>query len=339
MLSKHKKLLMKIDLFSRDINLEDNDSQSYHTWIGVLLTFITIISCCVIGFLFGNEIYQRKNPKVVATEERIDTSRISFKDLPISFAFIYTDGSNIEDIDQVLKFHAGIMDYNTMKLELDFNVLRKCDPEYYNKEVKHMVEEMLETGKEKNQTYFCLMPEKINHIQDNYGSLNATFTTVAFYKCNPETDVCKADNEEKVYQEFYVTMQYPAFLVNPNNYTDPISYYMTSHMQQLNSQFLKRNYFRFTINNLETNQGWLLDDHVDKNYLHLDSIKNDINPGFAGFMYWATFESPNLRKKTTREYMKIQDLFAKIGGFFNCLVIIFKILTIHYVKFRYYKEI
>ena len=47
------------------------------------------------------------------------------------------------------------------------------------------------------------------------------------------------------------------------------------------------------------------------------------------------FDSPNVIDRITRSYMKIQDLFAKIGGMINALVIVMKILTIHYIRFNY----
>ncbi len=46
-------------------------------------------------------------------------------------------------------------------------------------------------------------------------------------------------------------------------------------------------------------------------------------------------ESPNLVDKITRSYIKIQDLFAKIGGMINALIIITKLLTFHYIRFNY----
>lgn len=42
-----------------------------------------------------------------------------------------------------------------------------------------------------------------------------------------------------------------------------------------------------------------------------------------------------VRNKTVRNYMKVQDLFAKIGGFTNAIIIVINILTKNFLRFKY----
>ena len=61
-------------------------------------------------------------------------------------------------------------------------------------------------------------------------------------------------------------------------------------------------------------------------------------PGFTPIGAFL-FESPNIVDKINRSYMKVQDLFAKIGGLINALVIIFRILSTHYFRFPYINKL
>lgn len=56
-------------------------------------------------------------------------------------------------------------------------------------------------------------------------------------------------------------------------------------------------------------------------------------------MYWITFESPNIREIEKRSYMKVQDLFAKVGGIINAIFIIINILFYDYLRFIFKKDI
>eukprot|EP00340_Litonotus_pictus_P010960 CAMPEP_0170539816 /NCGR_PEP_ID=MMETSP0209-20121228/104225_1 /TAXON_ID=665100 ORGANISM="Litonotus pictus, Strain P1" /NCGR_SAMPLE_ID=MMETSP0209 /ASSEMBLY_ACC=CAM_ASM_000301 /LENGTH=254 /DNA_ID=CAMNT_0010841959 /DNA_START=776 /DNA_END=1537 /DNA_ORIENTATION=+ len=47
-------------------------------------------------------------------------------------------------------------------------------------------------------------------------------------------------------------------------------------------------------------------------------------------------DAPTLTKKTLRNYLKVQELFARVGGLANAFWIIIKILTYHFMKFKYY---
>eukprot|EP00340_Litonotus_pictus_P009956 CAMPEP_0170531486 /NCGR_PEP_ID=MMETSP0209-20121228/62279_1 /TAXON_ID=665100 ORGANISM="Litonotus pictus, Strain P1" /NCGR_SAMPLE_ID=MMETSP0209 /ASSEMBLY_ACC=CAM_ASM_000301 /LENGTH=269 /DNA_ID=CAMNT_0010826179 /DNA_START=114 /DNA_END=920 /DNA_ORIENTATION=- len=47
-------------------------------------------------------------------------------------------------------------------------------------------------------------------------------------------------------------------------------------------------------------------------------------------------DAPTLRTKTLRNYLKVQELFARVGGLANAFMITVKILTYHFMKFKFY---
>ena len=65
-----------LDIFGRPITFETKDSENFKTYFGGLLTVITGILMIIIGFIFGEEIYQRENPNVLESNYYQDYSRI-----------------------------------------------------------------------------------------------------------------------------------------------------------------------------------------------------------------------------------------------------------------------
>jgi hypothetical protein len=78
-------ILKGIDMFGHTIGFEDNDSNKYKTWQGFLFTMIVIILCSVIGFLFGQEIYQRKDSNTRYSKSLVSNSTIDLNEIALHF--------------------------------------------------------------------------------------------------------------------------------------------------------------------------------------------------------------------------------------------------------------
>lgn len=328
-----------IDLFGKPLIFEENGSQTHHTLVGNLLTLSVIVTCCVIGFMFGNEIYRRKNPTVISSEEIIEVSRFSFKEYPLLFSFIYFDGSPINDAHLAFNLKVGKIEVSE-KFENVFTETKgwpkPCNASNYDEKYQEIVGKILadntKSGRGLNDI-ICPDPDTI--IQNGYMTLNSTFVNYRFSLCNPDERKCHP-NQSRIAQDFYIILWTVDAFIDPKNYTDPIVYYANTNTYQVSSIFMKRNFFNIEKRKLITYQGWLLDSFVEKEFFTVKEIQKEINPTFRNELFQATFASPNRRNVTIRRYMKVQDLLASIGGFFNFLYILTMILLKDYVKFDYY---
>jgi len=90
-----------------------------------------------------------------------------------------------------------------------------------------------------------------------------------------------------------------------------------------------------------SDEGWMLEDLRKINYISIDSIYYDvINNGEGPMMAMTSvLKSPRLRNKANRNYMKVQELFAKIGGIANAFFMIMYVLTFYYLRFNYFMYI
>ena len=111
MLAKMKITAHKIDLFGRFLTLEENENQKFTTNIGVILTICLLIVSIVIDFIFGKEIYERKNPLVIQSFDKKDYSRISIKDFPFILGF-RTGNSEDFPIDNYLDIYVASLSYD-----------------------------------------------------------------------------------------------------------------------------------------------------------------------------------------------------------------------------------
>ncbi len=102
-------------------------------------------------------------------------------------------------------------------------------------------------------------------------------------------------------------------------------------------------YLSLTNNIYKSDNGWILEDYKIYEYVTLSERSLDINPndGIAtkGQMFNISIDSPNLRQITIRNYMKIQELIAKVGGLVKGISIAIQLITFHFLRIQYLKYV
>ena len=92
----------KIDYLGQQIGFENDDSTNYKTNQGAFFTLIVIISCSVIGFIFGQEIYLRENPIVRYSKTLESISKVDVNKFPFLIGVSFTNGSIVKNIDEYM---------------------------------------------------------------------------------------------------------------------------------------------------------------------------------------------------------------------------------------------
>lgn len=101
------KILSKVDLFGRHYVFEEDENQKYTTILGIIMSFLIVITCCVAFFLFGKEIYQRRNPSVLNSDERITNSTITLKEFPFFYSFINDSVISLPEVPEYVDVSVG----------------------------------------------------------------------------------------------------------------------------------------------------------------------------------------------------------------------------------------
>lgn len=309
-------LIRKVDLFGKPYIFEERDTQKFSTILGTVSTLMIVITCIIIGFMFGKEIYERKNPSVMSSDDKAQVSRVNMTNFPIFFAFINGPTINQPQAVNHIKMEITLMELDEKITPTThyYSGYKKCDVSEYSEFYQPYVQEIYN---DMGSTYdlYCINRDEL-YVKNKYASADSCYVNVRFLLCNSEIEECgNKEEQEKLMKDAYVMVVYIDAYVDPGNYDNPKNYYKTTSPQKLGESLLQRNFFSVQRTKLVTHKGWLLEDIYEEEILNIRSVVKDVSTGYNGNLFWFTIDSPNIRTKIVRSYMKVQDVIAKIGGF------------------------
>jgi hypothetical protein len=345
MFSFAKKYFKRVDFISSEVGFELDDSKIYKTFQGAFISISILISCVILGFLFGRDLYERKLPIVSRSNNYLQDSVISLKKYSLFFLLSDTKGNFLSNYDQY--FSPTIFKINRTNSKTDYAnypsnyKIVKCNSTHFSSYEGKVSQKEIESYV--NLPTFCLDLDDYAEVKNSYAFSNSSYVNVGFTQCNISNPnvICAKDFEERM-REVYVRMFYLNNYIDSTDYHNPVKYYIDVKTQQVSRGQLKRNYFRFINDKYVTDNGWLIQSISTYDYVSLKDVSLEIN-SIADFapldLYWITIESPQLRNYYFRRYMKLQDLFASIGGIINAFIIFSKIVFYHYMRKRYLYDI
>lgn len=330
--------LKKYDLFGKSLAFEEQNKENFTTMLGSLLTYIIILICIILGGILGFEIFIKENPLVINSIKRIDYSKIEIHNYPLIFIFNLGSGAEVKDVDELFDFSLLQYTIDTEDLSVTTNLytgFKPCDANDYSIRYRDLVDNYISVT---NQKLYCINHNN-TYFQNPYTNSNSTFIAARFHDCGTVIKNKKcSENADLITKNFFITLiTFDAYL-KPKSYDNPITYYTTTFTQQVSIEMKKRVFITTEIGVVETNKGIVFDDYFEEIYYTRTNLMKDVVLG-TDYFYNITFDSVLLRNRMIRSYLKIQDLLAKIGGFFNALWIISYILIRNYVVFSYYTNI
>lgn len=327
-----KNLSHKVDIYGLPLTFEEEESSKVATFGGLVGSVLTMAFIIAMSILFGRELIQRRHPFSITSEERIESSSVFLKEMPLIFNFHLDLG---ERLDGRLYFEMDVYQFYTYEsITSDMDLyLKKCDYRDYTKH-QEWVRKLTENT---TVDYLCLAHNNTSKIVNPYGYPNSTFIHISFRKCDSTKRKCAKDLD-RVLSDVYIQTLYQDAYVDVNNNDNPVTFYEAKITSQNNLSFLKRSFISFRSDVLIDDSGWLLEHYNTTDYITLGNIRVDMNPSYGRLtdnLYWMTFDSPQIRKRISRSYMKLQDLLAKIGGIVKGSLLIVEILLIYYSRFKY----
>lgn len=336
--------IKKIDLFGKPLIFEEGENQKHSTLFGIISSILIIITCIIAGFYFGKEIYERKNPIVYNSNDKIENSIVRLKEFPVFFSLINGQGVNLPDAKRYIDMELthfiipdAYTDSNSYPKAYYYSGYKNCNISEYS----DMYQPLVKSVFDQTQSYdlYCILYSNDLYFEDEYSNLGSSFINVRFLlnKSN-STDEFKSE-QDTLLKDLYILSAYVDSYIDSSNYKEPINYFQFTQSKQVSIGLLQRMYFNIERLKLITHKGWLFDNIIEEEVFSTRSSTKDVTIDENGNLYWVTFSSPNVRTKIVRNYTKVQDTLAKIGGFFNALFILATIILKHYVDFSYYKYI
>jgi hypothetical protein len=133
----------------------------------------------------------------------------------------------------------------------------------------------------------------------------------------------------------YVAVSYYNSFFNPKSYDDPVYYYQDIYTKQVATGLVYDTYIRLSKDEFISDNGWILESNQKSNAIKVESMKEDTYPPYFERLIRIIFEVSKKKESVSRSYMKVQELFAKVGGLFNACNIIFNLILYDYILFKF----
>jgi hypothetical protein len=323
------KLVKELDHFSLPIALMHKGKGQYKTALGGFLSIIVYLTILLNAWLLGMDVYKKENPLVIMSEDNLAPINMTFISDNFFVAFYFSDeNNNIFDDPTVMSIRAvsysniinsnGTQSYQEQEIEMV-----PCDQVYTRESslVEYSFLSKLKCLKERSILFGGSWSEQY---------IYAVNLKVFYCKNDTIKSNCKSMEEiEKIIRTQYINIYQQTLQVNSKNYNSPIKKFAGLSYFRLETSFHKELDFYFGKTNILTDSGIIFADfiqtHSEIGFVHLDT---DVNLSTDNqIILIEMYFSQNI-KYYSRSYIKIQTVFANLGGIINILFLSGRLLII-----------
>ena len=332
--NENHSIFKSIDLLGTKISLYNNKKTTIKTKIGGILSIVLIILIVLLIIGFGGDFFLRANPsfipEIVSPSEypqyRINNKNFSFAyRIEDKYALTFNNDSLL-----YVEFNQIIVQKNEDGdwVEIRDKILesRPCQAEDFGNEQKFKDKHL--------DTWTC---PKLDNIDVggfwdsgyvSYFMLKVKICTEG--KTSFEGKKCGTNEEvEKLLStRLYISTISHSVLINPSNYSHPLDVDYIVRYQELDGLMAKTMRMYYKEVKVETDYGWLLKDYSSESelglhYYEVDGAHFSQTSGdkFPNTLYWLFLYFNKNLDMYHRQYTKIQDLAAQVGGILKILYI------------------
>ena len=158
----------------------------------------------------------------------------------------------------------------------------------------------------------------------------------SMYK-NPEAIVNKKCSPPALEETstIYLGVNYINSYIDSLDCKHPIKFYHKGIMETLERGLFKLTKFSLLDDVLVSDNGWILESIYETHIPTIKTISRDTFQSNFRERVKIDFDSQKIRNKTKRQYLKVQELFAKIGGLFNAFSMIIHVILFDYIRFKF----
>jgi len=339
--------LLQLDYFGKPITFQINKFPTYRTITGGVLTLSLIPMALVAIWFFGKDIVYKEQPKYLT--KKYDLLQYPYMRLTKDNFFFSvriednTGGyaTNPKYFEIFFQYEWYVKNMTSGALERQIHLVTPAVP----CNTSHIDNETI--YRENLDTFKCYDFNAANiTIGGDWTSDQLGVITFFVQKCGKSTEdihgvKCATDEEyynDNGYQDlFYAAIKHSNYIVNPSSLDQAITRTLMYSYISINRKFRKQNLIFYTESILETDKGWVFPDVIKQNYTSLERSTLDfINVSSDNYVFECVTYLTRLQNYNIREYLKIQDLAANVGGIMSLLMWIIKQLYSFYVDNNYW---
>ena len=336
-------LLKILDFLSHNVELYLKGSNRIKTKLGGFLC-VNLLIIAFIGFVYLSS-------KILDySDYTVSMNRINYKyhnytlntsETVIAFKLMNMYGFDVDD--RTYSAYANYIKFNYIKdengVERQFPIsvplkVSKCGENFRLNSTE------FETiyAKSDMSKFYCLEPGQEILIANPFGSpYNFSLINFLFTHCTHRRDCKNATQIDKELSAYYAIFVSTKYYADNTNYAEPLRPYMSVHSEISSSSFYKK--VDFSLKNLVHNSdvGLVLSDKRQVVQPAINDIKTDIdfraeytNKGKNLMQISYFYNKEGFLDIYDRNYKRIQNVLAEIGGFISFLRIIVSLLLTFY---------
>ena len=336
MFTKLKSFTKQIDIIGYELKPTFRGENQSKTICGALLTSIIICTMIVAAVLFGKDIVFREKP-VVRTNLRKDPDLSAHVEVFPFLVTLYTkfgmDITNLLGIDEEFTFVWQAINFSQTVAENGLPGIStipfvRCTEEIIGTKAK----DTFESANINWRTTKCFDKSKLGkdyqNIKQDNGDKDFALMRMQMIMCDKSTNPKCGWSFEKFGNLLVSIVTVDRFL-DTSDFNDPIKltplFYNVSISPSLES-VLK---FKVVKNNLLTEDGFIFSSVREERYYTLQTDDRDFNIFNAStkLLSEVVFSMETKEVFIERQYIKIQEVIANLGGFFKVLMLIGKLLN------------
>ena len=341
-----KDYIKKIDMFGLNYEFLMDKQSKFQTSTGAYLTISYLIIVVLLFMGFGINFYMRRNPKVSGNNfiGKYTKNYFSNENATLAFRIANTAGFFYED-QTVIKVNPSLMSYKfnetSQALELEYKLqlsLKKC-------RTLPNINDLEEYYKTNLENWYCIDFDELTSIGGGWDGNFVQYIRIDTNQCinstsNNNSCVSYADllNEFAENGNLFFSYLYMVGQPRLSDYYNPLVNSLVNNYEILDTRITKKRNQIYKKIILENDNGWLVSSINNISIYSLDSQNIDFNfkdPQNNPLLFRFNFYVGKNYDSYLREYSKIQEIFAQVGGFSNFFYII--LLTIYDYSRETYK--
>lgn len=313
-----------LDFLHSSIDLYIKGKSGFKTSMGGFFTIFLIIFSTGAFFAFGLDIFFKKNPKIV--EVLKNNPDPYYKITPQSIAFTIYDqetANQFNELDRKFETYLEVFKVIGTKVKKEKHFFCNCTPEnmpYFNKSIYYP-----------ENKYFCL---RNNTNIDIYGAFN----TYNFSQARIQVDFCRNNSninygpvkqncypqnfiKKNITERIQMHILMKSIGVTNNDFEKPGSDLVITKMLNTDVNTWSRMHVFFRNILICTDKGWIFTQDEDLKFESVHHIMTEsIYNKKTDTLFSHIFANGKELKIHYRTYIKVQDVFALMGGFISLFI-------------------
>lgn len=331
------------DYFKQPVKLMFNKQEKVSTTIGFIFSVIIFSVSIALAISMGADIYNRTNPNVAYTTTTLEEVPIfNMTQGNLRFIALMQDPNGIPFHDPRY-FTLNILLYQNIRFSNSTVSTTKTPFKQVNCSIHYEYFNITNSTKDYDSNRlgegYCFDPTSLSiggsYLENYFANIN-----YQVFKCVNSTannNTCKPLNEinTKLYNSKFQMYYFDAY-VDTNNYSNPIISYFNNYFIKIDSGMYKYSNLYLKKTTVDTDDGLIFESKNKDIHLTTDYFREQFfilqNQQLISFYMNISNNFLNVK----RNYSKLQNLAATVGGIFSIMTIFAELISSFFVRHKIY---